>query len=86
MNQDNTQTTAAQAPAVPEDHIVTTKHSAVIRGQALDYVATTSTMVVKTAGKKCEIFFTAYTMEGFKSASERPLNCRLISTHRPFSF
>ena len=48
--------TTASAP--PEDHIVTTEHSAVIRGQKLDYTATTGTMVVETAGKKCEIFFT----------------------------
>ena len=53
MNQENT-----AASVTPVDHLVTTKHSAVIRGQALDYVATTGTMVVETAGKKCEIFFT----------------------------
>ena len=69
--------TTASAP--PEDHIVTTEHSAVIRGQKLDYTATTGTMVVETAVKKCEIFFTAYTVEGDGStanragASDRPL-------------
>ena len=73
MNTDNTQAPAAQANPAPEDHLVTTKHSAVIRGQALDYVATTGTMVVETAGKKCEIFFTAYTVEGIERAAERPL-------------
>ena len=68
MNQENT-----AASVTPVDHLVTTKHSAVIRGQALDYVATTGTMVVESAGKKCEIFFTAYTVEGFEREAERPL-------------
>ena len=42
--------TTVSAP--PEDHIVTTEHSAVIRGQKLDYTATTGTMVVETAGRE----------------------------------
>ena len=65
--------TTAAAP--PEDHIVTTEHSAVIRGQKLDYTATTGTMVVETAGKKCEIFFTAYTAEGTESIANYPSIC-----------
>ena len=68
MNQENT-----SASASPVDHIVTTEHSAVIGGQALDYVATTGTMVVESAGKKCEIFFSAYTVEGDERAADRPL-------------
>ena len=72
-NMGTAQNDNAQASAPPVDHIVTTEHSAVIRGQALDYTATTGTMVVETAGKKCEIFFTAYTVEGDGKASDRPL-------------
>ena len=43
-NMGTTQNDNAQASAPPVDHIVTTEHSAVIRGQALDYTATTGTM------------------------------------------
>ena len=74
----------AQAPAHPaspaaaetapaKDNLVTTKHSAVIRGKALDYTATAGTMVVDTEGGKCEIFFAAYTMEDGGTAAARPL-------------
>ena len=68
MNQENT-----AASVTPVDHLVTTKHSAVIRGQALDYVATTGTMVVESAGKKCEIFFTPYKVSGFERGADRSL-------------
>ena len=61
------------APVKPEDHLVTTEHSAVIRGQKLDYTATAGTMAVETKGGICEIFFTAYTAEGIDDASERPI-------------
>ena len=50
--------------APPEDHLVTTKHSAVISGQSLDYTTVAGTMAVTTKGGVCEIFFTAYTLEG----------------------
>ena len=77
--------TTAAAP--PEDHIVTTEHSAVIRGQKLDYTATTGTMVVETAGKKCEIFFTAYTAEGTESIANYPSAAnRAGASDRPLTF
>ena len=77
--------TTASAP--PEDHIVTTEHSAVIRGQKLDYTATTGTMVVETAGKKCEIFFTAYTVGEAEDTSRRPSSShRAGASDRPLTF
>ena len=77
--------TTASAP--PEDHIVTTEHSAVIRGQKLDYTATTGTMVVETAGKKCEIFFTAYTVGEAEDTSRRPSSShRASASDRPLTF
>ena len=60
-------------PAAPQDNLVTTTHSAVVRGKSLDYTATAGTMVVDTAGGKCEIFFAAYTVERTAIASARPL-------------
>ena len=80
--QDNT-----TAAAPPEDHIVTTEHSAVIRGQKLDYTATTGTMVVETAGKKCEIFFTAYTVGEAEDTGRRPSSShRASASDRPLTF
>lgn len=63
----------AAAPAPLKDHIVITKHSAVINGQSLDYTAAAGTMVVNTVGGKCEIFFTAYTAGESGNAADRPL-------------
>ena len=66
---------SAQSPAgtPPVDHLVTTRHSIAVRGRSLDYSVTAGTMVVDTAGGKCEIFFAAYTVEETDSAAERPL-------------
>ena len=69
------------ASAAPMDNLVTTSHSAVVRGKPLDYTVTAGTMVVDTAGGKCELFFAAYTVEGAAngegcstmSAAARPL-------------
>ena len=64
---------APPAGAPPKDHLVTTEHSAVIRGQKLDYTAVAGTMAVSTKGGLCEIFFTAYTVESDEGPAERPL-------------
>ena len=86
-NMGTAQNDNAQASAPPVDHIVTTEHSAVIHGQMLDYTATAGTMVVETAGKKCEIFFTAYTVEGFESISNYPSAAnRAGASDRPLTF
>ena len=65
----------AQAPeqVPPVDHLVTTKHTVSVRGLSLDYSVTAGTMVVDTAGGKCEIFFAAYTVDETGSAAERPV-------------
>ena len=44
-----------------------------IHGQLVDYTAVAGTMVVDTEGGKCEIFFTAYTVEDGGDAARRPL-------------
>lgn len=62
---------SAQAPL--QDHLVTTSHSAMIHGQLVDYTAVAGTMVVDTEGGKCEIFFTAYTVEDGGDTAQRPL-------------
>lgn len=57
----------------PADNLVTTKHTAVIQGQSVEYTATAGTMVTESSGKQCEIFFIAYTKDGVEDTSERPI-------------
>lgn len=55
------------------DNLVTTKHTAVIQGQSVDYTATAGTMVTESDGKQCEVFFIAYTKDGVEDVAERPI-------------
>jgi carboxypeptidase C (cathepsin A) len=66
------------------DNLVTTKHSLRIGGRELKYTVTAGTMVLKeeTADRekeaegekpKAQIFFVAYTKDGVRDASKRPL-------------
>ena len=71
---------AAQEAPAPEptaadtsDNIVTTKHTAVIQGKELAYTANAGTVVLETGGETCEIFFTAYTLDGVEDPSTRPV-------------
>ena len=63
----------AQEEASSQDNIVTTKHTAVIQGKELSYTAEAGTMVLETGGYNCEIFYTAYTLDGVEDPSERPV-------------
>ena len=56
-----------------QDHIVSTNHTAVIQGREISYTAQTGTMVLETGGHNCEIFFTAYTLDGVDDPSTRPV-------------
>ena len=53
----------AEAPDV-SDNIVTTQHTAVIKGNPVSYTADTGTMVLQYDGNYYELFFTAYTVDG----------------------
>ncbi|MBR2698673.1 MAG: peptidase S10 [Clostridia bacterium] len=66
-------TDAPQAAEAPGDNLVTTKHTARIQGQELAYTATTGTMALETGGETCEVFFTAYTLDGAEDPSTRPV-------------
>lgn len=63
---------AAEA-AKPTDNTVTTKHTATIKGKKIAYTAETGTMVLESCGEQCEIFYTAYTKDGVKDKSTRPI-------------
>ena len=67
---------AAEAPseAAPlKDNLVTTEHSAMIRGEVMNYTATAGTMALTTNESACEIFFTAYTLPDAGNAADRPV-------------
>ena len=56
-----------------QDNIVTTKHTAVVQGKKLDYTAQAGTMFLKTGGETCELFFTAYMLDGVDNPADRPI-------------
>ncbi len=59
----------------PKDELVATEHVVTVNGQALDYTATTGTIVMKDEdGKaKASIFFIAYTKKAEPDGNKRPL-------------
>jgi carboxypeptidase C (cathepsin A) len=65
----------ASAEEIPEEPPVTTQHSIVLRNQTLNYLATAGYMPIRDdSGKlKAKIFFVAYTTEGEKDLSLRPI-------------
>lgn len=65
---------SSQGEEAVQDHIVTTNHTAVIQGKELSYTAQAGTMVLETGGNNCEIFFTAYTLDGVEDPSSLSFN------------
>jgi len=61
------------ADAEVQDDLVTTRHTAVIRGEEIAYTVTTGTMVLTTGGVQGEFFFRAYTRDGVDDVSSRPV-------------
>ena len=66
-------TMAPEAAAPAEDNLVVTEHTATIGGKALDYTATTGTMVMDTDLGQYEIFFVAYTAKDVEDVAKRPI-------------
>jgi carboxypeptidase C (cathepsin A) len=69
---------------IPKDNIIETQHTLTIGGKALKYTVTTGTMVLKeetadrekeSEGEKAraQIFFIAYTRDGVKDKTKRPI-------------
>ncbi len=80
MTEDTQKSISATAQALePKDNIVTTRHSITIKGKTLKYTATVGTVVLKEEvdkeghKAKAEIFFIAFTRDGVRNASKRPL-------------
>lgn len=84
--QQATTQTSEQRP-LPQDHIVTTRHTCTIEGVAIPYTVTTGTMVLKEEAEKkgenegeaegekprATIFFIAYTRDDTQEDPHRPL-------------
>ncbi len=58
---------------VNETTPVTTSHSATINGQDLDYTAEVGSLIFSNGEAECEMFYTAYTLDGVEDRSERPV-------------
>jgi carboxypeptidase C (cathepsin A) len=65
----------AKTAVVPKETTSVTKHSIVLQGKRIDYTATAGTMLLKTeeAKAKGSIFYIAYTKDGVKDPSQRPI-------------
>ena len=59
--------------ALPGDNIVRTKHQVEIQGKSISYTAETGTMVLKSGGVSCEMFYAAYTRDDVEDTDDRPL-------------
>ena len=63
----------AQDGSKSKDNIVSTVHTAMIQGKEISYTAQAGTMFLETGGYNCEVFFTAYTLNGVEDPSTRPV-------------
>jgi len=63
----------ALAEAAPGEALSITQHNVEIAGQALNSTATAGTLPVEVDGNRCEMFFTAYTLDGVEDPGERPV-------------
>jgi len=71
--------TRATEPAIPEDNVVTSKHTLRIRGKEIRYTVNVGTVVLREEvdkqghKPKAEMFFIAFTRDGQKNVARRPL-------------
>lgn len=64
---------AETAEQAPEEALSVTHHTAEIAGQTLSYTATAGRLPVEVDGNRCNMFFTAYTLDGVEDLAERPV-------------
>ncbi len=64
---------AEDAAAVRADNLVTTSHTATIKGEEISYTATAGTIAMDTELGKYDMFFIAYTKDGVEDPSSRPI-------------
>lgn len=67
--------TEVETPGTPQETEAVTKHSIVLKGNRIDYTATAGTILLKTEEGKAKgsIFYIAYTKDGVKDPSQRPI-------------
>jgi carboxypeptidase C (cathepsin A) len=65
----------AKTPAVPKQRTVVTHGSVTINGQTIPYTATTGTLLIYNKKHKAiaSVFYVAYTRDGVKDPSTRPI-------------
>ena len=61
------------AAEADEEPLSVTHHTAQVAGQTLSYTATAGRLPVELEGNQCQMFFTAYTLDGVEDASARPI-------------
>lgn len=80
MAEEKNNDTKTESPEkIPQDNVVTTRHTLRIKGKELKYTATVGTIVLKEEvdkeghKPKAEIFFTSFVKDGARDRSKRPL-------------
>ena len=63
----------AEAAAPAEEALSVTQHSVRLGRQTINYTATAGRMPVSVKDSHCDMFFTAYTLDGVKDPTERPV-------------
>ena len=63
----------AEAAAPAEEALSVTQHSVRLGRQTLNYIATAGRMPVSVEDDHCDMFFTAYTLDGVKDPTQRPI-------------
>ena len=69
---DTEATQSAPAP-LEEEALSVTHHTAEVGGQTLNYTATAGRLLLDVQSQKCQMFFTAYTLDGVEDMTRRPI-------------
>ena len=65
--------TVSATVATEEEALSVTHHTAEVAGQTLGYTATVGRLPVSMGDQKCQMFFTAYTLDGVEDMTQRPI-------------
>ena len=64
---------AEEAGEAQQDRLSVTRHNAVIQGREIAYTVTAGTLAMTLPQGQCDMFFTAYTLDGVEDPASRPV-------------
>lgn len=69
----DSETTVSVTVTMEEEALSVTHHTAEVAGQTLAYTATAGRLPVSMGDQQCQMFFTAYTLDGVEDLTQRPI-------------